>query len=380
MKTANGRLLVVDDNDLNREMLSRRLSRKGFEVATSSGGREALDLVEKENFDLVLLDIMMPEITGMEVLENLRKRFSPAELPIIMATAKIQSEDVVSALSLGANDYVTKPIDFSVLLARVDTHLKLKNLFKLKDEFLGMASHDLKNPLFVIVCQAYLIANKVPVGSVMTEEAMEMVNRVAQHAKNMQKIIADFLDFQAVEDGHIKLNLDQVDLAALAKNVVENFQPYAAEKEISLASMNCSDELQPLVFADVSRLEQVVQNLVGNALKFNPPSGHVKVEVQCATDEVKLLVRDRGPGLSPTDLDRAFMHFGKLSRKPTGSESSTGLGLAICKKLIDLHEGEIGVYNNENGGACFWFALKRYDPSAEPYEAPVQSVSTLENL
>src|SRR5690606_15570793 len=128
------------------------------------------------------------------------------ELPIIMATAKVQSEDIVMALNLGANDYVTKPIDFNVLLARVDTHLKLKNLFKLKDDFLGMASHDLKNPLFVIVCQTYLIASKVPVGSPMTEEAMEMVDKIGIHAKNMQKIIADFLDFQAVEDGHLKLN------------------------------------------------------------------------------------------------------------------------------------------------------------------------------
>jgi len=179
MTIVTGRLLVVDDNDLNREMLSRRLTRKGFEVEMAEGGRRALELIDSENYDLVLLDIMMPEVTGIDVLESVRKRFSPAELPVIMATAKTQSEDVVSALTLGANDYVTKPIDFSVLLARIDTHLKLKHLFKLKDEFLGMASHDLKNPLFVIVCQAYLIASKVPVGSVMSEEAMDMVNRIA---------------------------------------------------------------------------------------------------------------------------------------------------------------------------------------------------------
>src|SRR5690606_27730999 len=117
---------------------------------------------------------------------------------------------------------------------RIDTHLKLKNLFKLKDEFLSMASHDLKNPLFVIVCQAYLIAQKVPVGSPMTQEALDMVNSVAQHAKNMQEIIADFLDFQAVEDGHIKLNLPPLNLVTLGQRVVENYQPYAAEKDISL--------------------------------------------------------------------------------------------------------------------------------------------------
>lgn len=361
-----GRLLVVDDNELNREMLSRRLARRGFEVVTAADGHEALDKVDEEPYDLIILDIMMPGLTGLEVLEILRKRFTAPELPIIMATAKTQSEDIVSALSLGANDYVTKPIDFNVLLARVDTHLKLKNLFKLKDDFLSMASHDLKNPLFVIVCQAYLVASKVPVGSTMTEEAMEMIDKIAQHSKNMQKIIADFLDFQAVEDGHIKLNHEVVDLAGLGNRVVENFQPYAAEKEISLSFSNCSPEQKANILGDPARLEQVVQNLVGNALKFNPAEGCVNVEVRCRSSKIDFIVRDRGPGLSQQDLERVFVQFGKLSRRPTGKESSSGLGLAICKKLIDLHEGEIGAENNPEGGACFWFSLDRHaeEPAA----------------
>lgn len=362
MEPSTGRLLVVDDNDLNREMLTRRLVRKGFEVVMAANGYEAMDEVEKSPFDLILLDIMMPGVTGLEVLEILRKRHSAAELPIIMATAKTQSEDVVAALNLGANDYVTKPIDFNVLLARVDTHLKLKNLFKLKDDFLGMASHDLKNPLFVIVCQAYLINSKVPVGSVMTEEAMEMLNKIGVHAKNMQKIIADFLDFQAVEDGQLKLNQEMLDLAELGNRVVENFQPYAAEKEITLSFSDCTPDEKAMILGDPSRLEQVVQNLVGNALKFNPAMGNVMVEVHCRSRKVDFLVKDTGPGLSAQDLERVFVQFGKLSRRPTGSESSSGLGLSICKKLVELHDGDIGARNNPDGGACFWFSLSRPEP------------------
>lgn len=364
MEKVAGRLLVVDDNDLNREMLTKRLQRRGFEVSMAADGYQAMDAIEQEDYDLILLDIMMPGISGLEVLETLRKRFTAAELPIIMATAKTQSEDVVSALSLGANDYVTKPIDFNVLMARVETHLKLKHLFKLKDDFLSMASHDLKNPLFVIVCQAYLIANKVPVGAVMTDEAQEMLEKIGIHAKNMQKIIADFLDFQAVEDGHLKLNSETLDLAVLGQRVVENFQPYAAEKQITLEFHNCTPDQEPLTFGDAGRLEQVVQNLVGNALKFIPASGKVTVEVHCRSRKIDFIVRDTGPGLSPQDLERVFVEFGKLSRRPTGNESSSGLGLAICKKLIDLHEGEIGARNNPEGGACFWFSLNKHPEPA----------------
>jgi sigma-B regulation protein RsbU (phosphoserine phosphatase) len=126
MSDMQGRLLVVDDNEMNRDMLSRRLSRRKHIVMTAENGQEALDLIEKESFDVILLDVMMPGISGIEVLKTLRKSYSAADLPIIMATAKSESEDIVEALKLGANDYVTKPLNFPVVLARVSTQLSLK--------------------------------------------------------------------------------------------------------------------------------------------------------------------------------------------------------------------------------------------------------------
>ena len=121
-----GHLLVVDDNEMNRDLLSRRLMARGFTVAVARDGSEALEMIGAEPFDLVLLDVMMPGLSGFEVLERLRKTLSRSELPVIMVTAKDQSEDIVQALRLGANDYVTKPIDFAVALARTDAHLALK--------------------------------------------------------------------------------------------------------------------------------------------------------------------------------------------------------------------------------------------------------------
>ncbi len=121
-----GRILVVDDTELNRDMLSRRLTRRGYSVSLADGGHAALELLEREEFDLILLDVMMPEVSGLNVLQAVRKRHSPSELPVIMQTAKVQSEDLVEAFKLGASDYVTKPLDFAVVMSRVETQLTLK--------------------------------------------------------------------------------------------------------------------------------------------------------------------------------------------------------------------------------------------------------------
>ena len=123
---SNGRILVVDDNEMNRDMLSRRLQRKQFDVDTAAGGREAIELILNSSYDLVLLDIMMPEVDGFEVLETVRRIYDATELPIIMATAKSASDDIVKAFKMGASDYVTKPIDWPVALARINTHLQSK--------------------------------------------------------------------------------------------------------------------------------------------------------------------------------------------------------------------------------------------------------------
>ncbi len=121
-----GLLLVADDNEMNRDLLARRLSRRGFTVETAADGQEALDRIAEQSFDVIVLDIMMPRVDGMEVLRRVREKTGAADLPIIMATAKSESQDVVRALEMGANDYVTKPLDFQIVLARVQTQLSLK--------------------------------------------------------------------------------------------------------------------------------------------------------------------------------------------------------------------------------------------------------------
>ena len=353
--SAQGKLLVVDDNEMNRDMLSRRLKREGYTVTLAEDGNQAMELIKSQKFDLILLDIMMPGLSGFDMLPMIRETHSLADLPIIMATAKDESVDIVEGLKLGANDYVTKPIDFPVLLARLQIHLKLKALAQLKDEFLRIASHDLKNPLSTILMSAHIVRDKVPPGTEMPEQIHNMLSFIVRRGDEMQRIIRDFLDFQAMEDGNLALELKMMSVNDMARQIVEANLDYATSKEIVLSAE--LDENIPQINADESRLSQVAQNLVGNALKFSPKGSTAVVRTRLENGSVFVDICDSGPGLTKEDLDRVFTKYSRLSNKPTGGESSSGLGLAICKQFIDLHGGKIGVSNNPDHGATFWFSI-----------------------
>jgi len=362
------RILVVDDNEINRDILKLRLEVKGYRVESVESGPLALEALrtnpfdntfgveEGGGFDIVLLDVMMPGMSGLEVLQEIRKTNSVADLPVIMVTAKDSSEDVVEALGLGANDYVTKPIDFAVLFARMNHALQLKHLTTQKDEFLAIASHDLKNPLAVIRGFLKLISLAAAEGEPMTKETLSLLERISKQSLTMERIIIDFLDFQAVEDGMISLDRNPVNLADVATHVIEMLEGYAGEKRMTLIGPTVSD--LPNVMGDDTRLEQVVQNIVGNAIKFSKPGTTIRIDAQSTGEMVVLEVRDEGPGIPAGEGAKLFQKYVRLSNRPTGGEKSSGLGLVISRKIVELHGGLIGARNNSDGpGATFWIKI-----------------------
>jgi signal transduction histidine kinase len=358
-----GRILVVDDNDLNVEMLCMRLRRSGYEPHGVLSGRAALDALGRDAYDLVVLDIMMPEMDGIEVLGEIRKRYSLTELPVIMATAKTESADMVKAFEAGANDYVTKPIDLWVLLARIRTHLQLRRLVREKDEFLAIASHDLKNPLNNIYGYAKLLQTMGKLGEPMSDEMRDMLERIVRQSQVMLRIIVDYLDLHALEEGQLTLAREPVDLNQLVEECVKEHYGAAAQKELTI-------EFAPLagpaiVNVDADRIHQVLHNLFSNALKFSSRGTTLQARVERpAADTVKFSVRDGGPGLTPDDLRLVFQKFSRLSARATGGEKSSSIGLSIARRLVDMHGGTIGCENHPEGGAVFWFVLPAHQPVA----------------
>ncbi len=485
MSQESKHLLVVDDNESHREVMERFLGSKGFIVSTASGGEEALILIDAQRFDLVLLDILMPDIGGLDVLEKIRQKHSVADLPVILVTVKDQTDDIVEGLKRGANDYIIKPVDFQVALARIQTHLRLhqmqeeivaqkefnenliesayemiisvsldrkitsfnkaaiksfgyspdeilgkhvdvlyedpeqgiaihnkvlredgftgevvnkrkdgttfystlsssilrdknnnpigimgvsldrteqkkmeeerRKLASLKEEFLRIASHELKNPLTGIIGYASLIQRTLTPGKEMTDEMHEAAGKIMRLAEVMHHIVVDFLEFEAMEDGEVKTIKEKVDLNEIVKRVVEQYMDYAGTKKAALVS-DLDPDL-PIIKADPVRIEQVLSNMVNNALKFGGEENKVVITTHAYNRGVRLEVSDRGPGLSEEDMPRLFIKYARMSARPTGGERSSGLGLAICKKIIDMHKGEIGGENNPEGGATFWFTL-----------------------
>lgn len=376
------RVLVVDDEGSNRELLEALLTSLGHDVDMAVDGCEALAKLDASH-DLVLLDVMMPGIDGFEVARRIRNESAFPDIPICMVTALSGKEERLRAVAAGANDFIAKPVDKTELQVRTASLLRVKEaqdaalhyraeleqqndllrknneeilrLGELKDSFLSIASHDLKNPLTSILGFACIMNSQLLPGSIMTAQAHDWTGRIVAQCRVMQQIIGDFLDFHALEDGQIKLSLEFADLNELARDVLERNAGYAEQKGIT-----CHLDLENgslFVNADKSRINQVMENLLGNAIKFSPKEKQITVSTRRIENGVLVEICDSGPGFTDEDMKKLFVKYAKLGNMPTGSEKSSGLGLAISKKLVEMQGGKIGARNNAEGGATFWFEL-----------------------
>ena len=348
-------LLIVDDSAAMREVLAIKLGREGYAVAVAGNMHDAKQRIAGGAIDLVLLDVRLPDGSGIDLLAELRRSRSPLDLPVIVISGLDQPNDVVSALKNGANDYVTKPLDLAVVLARVHTQLTLKRLKQAHDGFLRIASHDLKKPLLLMLDIARQVRRGYPVGTPVDADLTSAMAMLVESGEFMQHIIGDLIELRAVRDGHLQLTRLSTDLGATVRQAVARNTAYAQGKGIKLRME--FDKTLPHINADDFRITQVLENLIGNAIKFSPRGAAVAVRTTRSGDALLCEVIDTGPGIPEAEMSRLFTEYAHISNQPTGGEKSTGLGLAISRQLIQLHGGDIGARNNADGGATFWFRL-----------------------
>ncbi len=360
-------IMIVDDIPENLQVLGNNLDMAGYETAFATNGQDALQAIDELTPDLILLDVSMPDVDGFEVCRRLKANPKTAEIPIIFLTAHTDVENIVHAFSIGAGDYIAKPFQQEELLSRVSVHLELSfsrrrlaeqnhflvELHREKNELLEIAAHDLKNPLQGVVFAA---GNGRRFNQRQNTNAVEdQFVIIEKSVGKMLGIIKTLLDAREIDSGSLEFHREKILISDLIGELKESFSPLFFSKFIHLYFPAIDDTLA--VFSDRLRTIEILDNLLSNALKFSQPNSNVWVTVKTAAGKneqfVRIEVRDEGPGLTAEDQKLLFQRFARLSARPTGNESSTGLGLSIAKKLVEMMGGTIRCESEPNRGATF---------------------------
>ena len=353
-------VLVVDDQAPSRYAKSQILRRADYEVCEATNGHDALRLAQDRNPDLVLLDVQLPDISGLEVCRRLKAVPRYVPLPVLQISASaVTDADRAAGLENGADAYLTEPVSADVLLATVraldrvrELEAALTEANRSKDEFLAVLSHELRTPLNIMIGRITQL-RQPDLPDDLRARAIDALERSARH---QWRLVDELLDVARIEKGKLELQLTSVELTDVVRAVAEGMaaRTVAARVELRL-------ELAPVtVVADAGRLQQVLTNLVGNAVQFTPPGGLITVSVAPNDAEIEIAVCDTGVGIDRALLPHIFERFRQSADPQQRGHRGLGLGLAISAGIVDAHGGRLTAASDGPGqGATFTIVLPR---------------------
>ena len=351
------KFVICDDDLTDIKLFKKQLGSnklKHIELIELTKGCDLLNLLKENNsdIDLVFLDYYLGAESGIEILREIR---TDNLVPVIMLTGRGDEEIAVECMKEGAMDYVPKDalpeIDIMKTVQRACEKWEIE---RERNQLLGIAAHELRNPIAVISGYTEMLQTYEELESEKRGEIYKIINERANHLLN---IINDLLDISRIDKGIIKLKKKDVDLVALVKKKASDYHLLGAKKKIMVEF--CSDINKLMAPFDIDRVEEVLSNLIDNAIKYSPRGTCVKVSVYKNAGYAVFSIEDHGLGIREDELKYLFNLFSskKISTLPTGDEARTGLGLAICKKVIDAHGGEIIVESKVNEGSKFIVSL-----------------------
>lgn len=365
------KVLVVDDEEINRQILYETLTSRGYVVEQAVDGASAIETVKTFEPDLILLDIMMPVMDGIEACTILKADPKTSMVPIIMVTALGDWDYRIKGIDAGANDFITKPINLEEVSLRVRNAVRSKKMYDqlqaqntaleelqaLRDNLTNMIIHDMRTPLTMIL--GYLDLFRLSGPEFLDEESSGMIVNAREGAVRLDQMISSILEITQLKNGSLPVNAVPCDLGMISREVLADFELHKGQRILTLQSESGLE-----IPCDRELVKRLISNLVGNAVKFtSDDTGSVQVSIEVLKPFVEVRVKDNGEGIPESHLESVFQMF---TRAPTQTlQRGNGLGLAFCKLVVEAHGGLLDVESSPGNGSTFWFRL----PLTRPDEA-----------
>lgn len=354
------RILVVDDEPVARRSVRAMLERGFYQVETAENGQGALEAFATWHPDLILLDIQMPDMDGLEVCRRIREMPGGGLLPIIFLTGDERPDIHSLAFQVKGDDFLRKPVMQGELVVRIRSLMRLKrlqaeiqeerdNLLDLqqqREQLFQFIVHDLKNPLTTIQVGLEVLEDHDDA----TPAAQAQLRRLREAAHGMGRMIQNILDIGRAEQVGLELRKTRIPLESWMPLLLKELESQARSRSHAL-SWGCPEGLE--IEADPEFLRRLLLNLLENALKYSPTGSHTRIEAQPSKRGIRLSVHDQGQGIPEPMRERIFGKFVRLDETGTGARSGSGLGLAFCQLVAEAHDGRIWVEDNPAGGSVF---------------------------
>lgn len=383
MPPAAATVLVVDDEPRNLEVLTHILGTQGFQIFTAEDGEEGLEKARAELPDVILLDVVMPQMDGFEVCRHLKADPATLYIPVALITALRGVRERTRGAEAGADEFISKPFDSIELITRVKSLARIKRLYdqlrstnheleqrvaertaelqralrdlreldRLKSEFIANVSHELRTPLLHVKGTVTLLADGA-LGA-LTPEQTHGLQVAETAAEQLERVVEDVIDFNEVHGR--PLDLEPVAVSEVCQSAIQTILPRAQRRNI-VVRLVVPAELPP-VRADAVALTRILRHLLDNAVKFSPTDGLVQVLAERRGDKIRLAVQDHGPGILPDERERIFMLFYQSDGSSTRRAGGMGLGLALVRKLLAAHGTVIELDTELGHGSTFYFEL-----------------------
>ena len=361
------KILIVDDVMSNVLLLKVLLTNEKFAIATASNGRQALEQVEKENPDLVLLDVMMPDLSGFEVAQHLKSNPNTADIPIIFLTALNSTADIVKGFQVGANDFISKPFNKEELIIRVTHQISLVAAKRLilskteelqrtiagRDKLYSVIAHDLRSLMGSIKMVLNMLILNLPSEKI-GAEMYELLTMANQTTEDVFSLLDNLLKWTKSQIGKLNVVYQDVDLVEVTDGVIEIFSMVASLKKIRIREMKPE---KMMVNADIDMLKTVVRNLLSNAIKFSKENSEVLVKMEEVDGMAVVSVQDYGCGISEEGQKKLLHTDTHFSTFGTNNEEGSGLGLLLCKDFVVKNGGKLWFTSKEGEGSIFSFSI-----------------------